>query len=147
MKFTSNNNKKDIWKLLEESNIFKGMKNNKVPIIKHIMENVINEINNNNSDLSLIEQNGMAVKEIIRKIIEGNHQTISVADLPKQDPENLNLVVADLPKQDPENLNLVVADLPKQDPENLNLALEIKILKENQDKIIDLCLCILTKLN
>ena len=122
MEFTSNNNKGMIWGLLEESKIFNGIENNKFTKIQSIMEGVINKINSNNSDLSLIEKNKMAMEEIIFNINkEKEHyskskkiQMIYTADdLQKQRKDNFSIKL----KEQEENLNTYINPKKPEEPD------------------------------
>ena len=122
MEFTSNNNKGMIWGLLEESKIFHGIENNKFTKIQSIMEGIINRINSNNSDLSLIEKNKMAMEEIIFNINKekeksGKSKKIQMIytadDLQKEREDNFSIKL----KEQEENLNTYINPKKPEEPD------------------------------
>ena len=119
MEFTNNNNKGMIWGLLQESNIFQGIENNKFIKIQSILEDIVNRIDSNNPDLSLIEKNKMAMEEIIFNINKEKEksgkskkiQMIYTADgLQKQREENFSMKL----KEQEENLNAYKPTKPEE---------------------------------
>ena len=121
MEFTSNNNKGMIWGLLEESKIFNGIENNKFTKIQSIMEGIINKINSNNSDLSLMEKNKMAMEEIIFNINkEKEHYS-------KSKKIQMIYTADDLQKEREDNFSIKL----KEQEENLNTYINPKIPEEH----------------
>ena len=68
MEFLSNENKSMLWELLQESNTFQGISNNKFNNIHSIFENTITNINQYNQGLSLLEKNKLSMEELIKLI-------------------------------------------------------------------------------
>lgn len=68
MEYTSNDNKALLWGILQESNIFDGIRNSEFGKIKHIFEKTIYNINLNNPNESLIGKNKTTIEEMIDKI-------------------------------------------------------------------------------
>ena len=68
MDFISNNNKAMIWGLLQDSNIFEGIENEKYNLIQKTFEDTISEIHKNHNSVPLLEKNKMAMNELITNI-------------------------------------------------------------------------------
>ena len=68
MNFTSTDNKGMLWSLLQESNIFVGIENEKFANIQSLFEDTIKNIHLNNTSASLLEKNKLTVETMILKI-------------------------------------------------------------------------------
>ena len=68
MNFTSADNKGMIWGLLQESNIFAGIENEKFANIQSIFEDTIQTINITKQNLPLLEKNKLTMETMISKI-------------------------------------------------------------------------------
>ena len=73
--FVNNSNKGMLWGLLQESNIFDGIENEKFTKIQEIFEDTIRSIHINNTKLSLLEKNKLTVETLISKINEDKKKT------------------------------------------------------------------------
>jgi len=124
MEFTSNNNKGLIWNLLLESNIFKGIDNNKYPKIQNMFEETINNVNNNYSNNSLVEKNKTAMEALIFKINKEKENSKSKSNSDK--PIELVYTSNDLSNQRKENFNNKL----KEQQDNLNTYINPKIPEE-----------------
>ncbi len=77
MDFISNNNKAMIWGLLQDSNIFEGIENEKYNLIQKTFEDTISEIHKNNNGVPLLEKNKMAMNELIININKNKNKITS----------------------------------------------------------------------
>ena len=68
MNFTSADNKGMIWGLLQESNIFAGIENEKFANIQSIFEDTIQTINITKQNLPLLEKNKLTMETLMQKI-------------------------------------------------------------------------------
>lgn len=68
MNFTSTDNKGMIWGLLQESNIFAGIENERFANIQSLFEDTIESIHVNNMSSSLLEKNKLTMETMISKI-------------------------------------------------------------------------------
>ena len=68
MNFTSTSNKGMLWSLLQESNIFVGIENEKFANIQSLFENTVENIHVNNMSSSLLEKNKLTMETMISKI-------------------------------------------------------------------------------
>jgi hypothetical protein len=68
MDYLSNDNKGLLWGILQESNIFNGIRNEKFDEIKSIFDNTINKINTANPEKNIMEKNKMTIEELINRI-------------------------------------------------------------------------------
>lgn len=68
MNFTSTDNKGMIWGLLQESNIFAGIENDRFANIQSLFEDTIESIHVNNMSSSLLEKNKLTMETMISKI-------------------------------------------------------------------------------
>ena len=68
MEFTSNNNKGMIWGLLQESDAFIGIENDKFNKIQLMFEETVNNVYMNNANLTLLEKNKLTMNTMIQKI-------------------------------------------------------------------------------
>jgi hypothetical protein len=109
--FTSSENKGMIWSLLQESNIFVGIENDKFTNIQSIFENTIKNIHVNNNSLTLLEKNKLTMETLIPKInYEKNKpkKTIQVVykaeDFQNKRTEDFNMKL----KQQQESMNLLM---------------------------------------
>lgn len=66
--FVTNENKGMLWGLLQESNIFDGIENEKYKNIQNMFEDTIDAINKSNTTLSLLEKNKMTMETLLKKI-------------------------------------------------------------------------------
>ena len=89
MEFISNKNKAMIWGLLQDSNIFEGIENEKYNKIQHTFEETINAIHRSNVNAPLLDKNKMAMNELLGKINnEKNRQVkVKVKDIPEKPME------------------------------------------------------------
>lgn len=75
--FDSLDNKRLLWQLLYENNVFNNISDNRLNNIQNIFEQQINYINSNNSSLNLIEKNKKLIKLMIEQIeIFKNYKTL-----------------------------------------------------------------------
>lgn len=70
MDYASNDNKGLLWGILQESNIFQGIRSDKFDEIKSIFENTIHNINTRHSQKGIMEKNKMTIEELISRINE-----------------------------------------------------------------------------
>ena len=70
MDYISNDNKGLLWGILQESNVFEGLRNEKFNEIKSIFDNTIYRINSTNPQKSIMEKNKMTIEELIKRINE-----------------------------------------------------------------------------
>ena len=68
MNFTSADNKGMIWGLLQESNIFAGIENEKFANIQSIFKDTIQTINITKQNLPLLEKNKLTMETLMQKI-------------------------------------------------------------------------------
>ena len=68
--YVSNDNKGLLWGILQESNIFHGIRSEKFSEIKSIFENTIHNIHSGNPRKSIMEKNKMTIEELINRINE-----------------------------------------------------------------------------
>lgn len=68
MNFLSNDNKGLLWGILQENNLFDGIKDVNFQKIKNIFENVIYNTNKNYPNKNLMEKNKITIEEIIQKL-------------------------------------------------------------------------------
>ena len=68
--FVTNENKGMLWGLLQESNIFDGIENEKYKNIQNMFEDTIDAINKSNTTLSLLEKNKMTMETLLKKITD-----------------------------------------------------------------------------
>ena len=68
MNFTSTSNKGMLWSLLQESNIFVGIENEKFANIQALFEHTVENIHVNNMSSSLLEKNKLTMETMISKI-------------------------------------------------------------------------------
>ncbi len=66
--FNTIDNKRLLWELLYENNIFNNIPDNQLTNVKNIFEQQINFINNNDRSLNLKEKNKKLIKQIIEHI-------------------------------------------------------------------------------
>ena len=66
--FVKNENKGMLWGLLQDSNIFDGIGNEKFTKVQELFEDCIRYININNPTLSLLEKNKMTMETMLKKI-------------------------------------------------------------------------------
>jgi len=59
-----------LWGLLQESNIFDGIENEKYKNIQNMFEDTIDAINKSNTTLSLLEKNKMTMETLLKKITD-----------------------------------------------------------------------------
>jgi len=108
MEFISANNKGMIWGLLQESNIFNGIENEKFANIQSLFEETIRSININNQRMSLLEKNKLTMETLMQKINDEKSKpkkTIQVVyraeDLQSKRTEDFNMKL----KQQQESMN------------------------------------------
>lgn len=108
MEFISANNKGMIWGLLQESNIFNGIENEKFANIQSLFEETIRSININNQRLSLLEKNKLTMETLMQQINDEKSKpkkTIQVVykaeDLQNKRTEDFNMKL----KQQQESMN------------------------------------------
>ena len=70
MDYVSNNNKGLLWGILQESNIFQGIRSEKFDEIKSIFDNTIHNISTQHSQKGIMEKNKMTIEELISRINE-----------------------------------------------------------------------------
>ena len=70
MDYVSNNNKGLLWGILQESNIFQGIRSEKFDEIKSIFDNTIHNIITQHSQKGIMEKNKMTIEELISRINE-----------------------------------------------------------------------------
>lgn len=70
MDYVGNNNKGLLWGILQESNIFQGIRSEKFDEIKSIFENTIHNISIQHSQKGIMEKNKMTIEELISRINE-----------------------------------------------------------------------------
>ena len=68
MNFTTTDNKGMIWGLLQESNIFSGIENDRFANIQSLFEDTIESIHVSNMSSSLLEKNKLTMETMISKI-------------------------------------------------------------------------------
>lgn len=66
--FVTNENKGMLWGLLQESNVFDGIENEKFKNIQNMFEDTIDAINKSNTQLSLLEKNKMTMETLLKRI-------------------------------------------------------------------------------
>jgi hypothetical protein len=108
MEFISANNKGMIWGLLQESNIFNGIENEKFANIQSLFEETIRSININNQRLSLLEKNKLTMETLMQQINDEKSKpkkTIQVVykaeDLQNKRTEDFNMKL----KQQQDSMN------------------------------------------
>ena len=70
MEFISNHNKGLIWGLLQESDAFNGIENDKFTNIQAMFEDTVINVDRTNSKLTLLEKNKLTMNTMIKKINE-----------------------------------------------------------------------------
>ena len=78
--FVTNENKGMLWGLLQESNVFDGIENEKFKNIQNMFEDTIDAINKSNTQLSLLEKNKMTMETLLKRISDEKSK-------PKKNPE------------------------------------------------------------
>lgn len=68
MEFISNHNKGLIWGLLQESEVFNGIENDKFTNIQSMFEDTISHVYRTNATLTLLEKNKLTMNTMIKKI-------------------------------------------------------------------------------
>jgi hypothetical protein len=68
MEFISNQNKGLIWGLLQESDAFNGIEDDKFTNIQAMFEDTVSNVNRNNSKMTLLEKNKLTMNTMIKKI-------------------------------------------------------------------------------
>ena len=68
MDYLSNENKGMMWGILQESNIFTGIPDDKFQNVKQIFESTMREISIKMKNNKLMEQNKVTVEELMSKI-------------------------------------------------------------------------------
>jgi hypothetical protein len=108
MEFTSTDNKGMIWGLLQESNIFADIENEKFANIQSIFEDTIQTINITKQNLPLLEKNKLTMETLMQKINDEKSKpkkTIQVVyraeDLQSKRTEDFNMKL----KQQQESMN------------------------------------------
>ncbi len=108
MNFTSADNKGMIWGLLQESNIFAGIENEKFANIQSIFEDTIQTINITKQNLPLLEKNKLTMETLMHQINDEKSKpkkTIQVVyraeDLQSKRTEDFNMKL----KQQQESMN------------------------------------------
>ena len=108
MNFTSADNKGMIWGLLQESNIFAGIENEKFANIQSIFEDTIQTINITKQNLPLLEKNKLTMETLMHQINDEKSKpkkTIQVVyraeDLQNKRTEDFNMKL----KQQQESMN------------------------------------------
>jgi hypothetical protein len=140
MNFTSTDNKGMLWSLLQESNIFVGIENDKFTNIQSIFENTIKNIHVNNNSLTLLEKNKLTMETLIPKInYEKNKpkKTIQVVykaeDFQNKRTEDFNMKL----KQQQESMNsLMNPTKPKEVTFSDEVDGEDKPIGDEMDRLI-----------
>jgi len=70
MDYLSNDNKGLLWGVLQENNLFEGLKDDNFQKIKSVFENVVYNINLNHPQKGLMEKNKITIEELIQKITD-----------------------------------------------------------------------------
>ena len=124
MEFNSNNNKGLIWGLLEESNIFKGINNNKYNKVQELLEESIINVNNKYSNFKLIEKNKIVIEDVIFKINKEKEKLIENS----KDDKHVELIYTsnDLSEKRKASFNNKL----KEQQDNLNTYINPKIPEE-----------------
>ena len=121
MDFISNNNKAMIWGLLQDSNIFEGIGNEKYNLIQKTFEETIHEIHRSGTNIPLLEKNKMAMNELITKINKERNNNR---------PNNSNINSNNNHSEKPLEMIYTASDLQNQRANEMSLK-----LKEQQDSM------------
>lgn len=116
MEFISNNNKAMIWGLLQDSNVFEGIPNNKYSLVQKNFEDVIHKIHKTHINVPLLEKNKMAMNELITKINNEKHTDPAANNIHIEKPLEMVYTSADLQNQRTKELNLKL----KEQQESMN---------------------------
>ncbi len=66
--FVNNENKGMLWGLLQESDVFNGIDNDKFAHIQTMFEDTVNNVYRANSNMTLLEKNKLTMNTMIKKI-------------------------------------------------------------------------------
>ena len=119
MDFISNNNKAMVWGLLQDSNAFEGIENEKYNLIQKTFEETIHQIHRSGTNIPLLEKNKMAMNELITKINKERNN-----NRPNNNSNNNNHI------EKPLEMIYTASDLQNQRANEMSLK-----LKEQQDSM------------
>ena len=117
MDFISNNNKAMIWGLLQDSNIFEGIENEKYNLIQKTFEDTISEIHKNNNGVPLLEKNKMAMNELIININKNKNKNKNKITSRNENPLEMIYTATDLQNHRTNELTIKLKE--QQDSMNL----------------------------
>ena len=127
--FNSRENKRLLWQLLYENNIFNNIENNKIDDIKKIFEQQIDIINNNNKILTLTDKN----KELIKQMIDNTKFFKKIKNV--KPLEEIEIEISkDFQNKKEEMFNLLKK--PKQEDIDFNEAIDNPITSKEMDDIL-----------
>jgi len=106
-----------IWGLLQDSNIFEGIENEKYNLIQKTFEDTISEIHKNNNGVPLLEKNKMAMNELIININKNKNKNKNKITSRNENPLEMIYTATDLQNHRTNELTIKLKE--QQDSMNL----------------------------